>query len=385
MKIVIISSRFPFPLDEGDKLRLFNQIKYLSVYNDIYLIALNTDSKVSKLNYNNVKSYCKELHVINISHAIIAINLLKSFIYQKPLQVGFFYSKCAHKQIKSIINKIKPDWVYSQLIRTAEYTKEYDNNIIDYMDALSKGLERRIQNCSFVLKPIIKREYKLTKDYENKIFSHFKKHTIITKNDRNFISNPNKKEIKIIPNGVDMNYFKPKKITKKYDVIFVGNMSYPPNIEAAEFLCQKVLPIIQNKYKIINVIISGVNPHSRVKRLANDNIKISGWVEDIRDVYASGKVFIAPMFIGSGLQNKLLEAMSMGIPCITTSLANNALMANNDEIIIANNQEEFANSCIKVLTNQNIASSLSKKGLLFIQKNYNWKKINKDLNIMFNK
>jgi glycosyltransferase involved in cell wall biosynthesis len=383
-KIVIISSRFPFPLDKGDKLRIFNQIKYLSITHDIYLIALNTDRKITSKEFDTVIKYCEKIDIITLSKITIIINLIKAFILKKPLQVGFFYSKSAHQKIRKIINQIKPKWVYSQLIRTSEYTKEYEYNIIDYMDSLSKGLERRMKKSPFFLKPIINREFKLTKEYESEIFNHFKKHTIITKNDRKFISHKNNNDIEIIPNGVDTSYYYPmQKITKKYDLIFVGNMNYPPNIEAVEFLCNKILPIIQKTHHNCNVLISGATPHNRVKKLANKQIAIRGWTHDIREIYASGKIFVAPMFIGTGLQNKLLEAMAMGIPCVTTSLANNALLADNSEIIIANNQEDFASSCIKILNSKKISNNLSRKGLEFIKKTYNWDIINNDLKLLF--
>ena len=100
------------------------------------------------------------------------------------------------------------------------------------------------------------------------------------------------------------------------------------------YLCEKILPIITKTYKTCQVLISGTNPHKKVKKLLKKNIIISGRVDDIRTSYASGRVFVAPMFIGTGLQNKLLEAMSMGIPCVTTQLANNALLANSKQIMM---------------------------------------------------
>jgi glycosyltransferase involved in cell wall biosynthesis len=148
-------------------------------------------------------------------------------------------------------------------------------------------------------------------------------------------------------------------------------------------LCNKILPIIQKTHHNCNVLISGATPHNRVKKLADKQITIRGWTHDIREIYASGKIFVAPMFIGTGLQNKLLEAMAMGIPCVTTSLANNALLADNSEIIIANNQEDFASSCIKILNSKKISNNLSRKGLEFIKKTYNWDIINNDLKLLF--
>ena len=383
-KIVIITSRFPFPLDKGDKLRIYHQIKYMSKYHNIYLIALNTEGKITKHSFQQLAQYCKEIHVIHLSLIVRTINIFRSILTYEPLQVGYFYSKNAHRKVEAIIHEIKPDWCYGQLIRTAKYIYNYENNIIDYMDAFSKGIERRIKNFPKYIQPIIKYESKIVQDFEKKVFNHFKKHSIITYNDRRYIQHPNANKITIIPNGVDTHYFAPRhNVAKKYDIVFVGNMNYPPNIEAARYICEEIAPIIKRKYKKCKVLIGGTNPNKKIKKMSNKDVKISGWVEDIRTIYASGKIFVAPMFIGTGLQNKLLEAMAMGIPCITTELANNALRANSSQIIIANNNTEFANACIDILKNNDKANSLRENGLKFIKENYDWNLINHKLTSMF--
>ena len=106
--------------------------------------------------------------------------------------------------------------------------------------------------------------------------------------------------------------------------------------------------------------------------------------KDIREIYASGKIFVAPMFIGTGLQNKLLEAMAMGVPCVTTKLANNALLANSSQIIIAKNELDFANACISILKNDHLAHKLKTKALKFIKEKYEWNSINNNLNLLAN-
>jgi len=382
-KIVIITSRFPYPLDKGDKLRIYYQIKYLSKRHEIYLISLNTEKKINLKSISAIQKYCVEIHIIQIGFVTKLLNLIKAFLVQKPLQVGYFYSKVAHKKIKKIISKINPDWCYSQLIRTSEYTRHEENNIIDYMDALSKGIDRRISTFPKIIQNIIKREYQITQKYENDIFSDFKKHIIITANDRNHINHPEKKNIYIVENGVDTNYFKPLNKKKDYDLIFVGNMSYPPNIQAALYICNKIAPIIEKKYKKCKILIGGTNPHKKIQKLHGDNITISGWTKDIREIYASGKVFVAPMFIGTGLQNKLLEAMAMGVPCVTTKLANQALLANPSQITIANNEIEFANACIQILKNNQKSNMFKREAFKFIREKYSWEIMDNKLNAIF--
>ena len=172
-KILIITSRFPFPLEKGDKLRIYHQIKYLSKYHNIHLVSLNTENEIPEYSINELNKYCDEVHIINISRLTQALNIIKSFVKKEPLQVGFFYSRNAHKQIKNIIKKTQPKWCYAQLIRTAKYVQSENNNIIDYMDAFSKGIERRINKFPFIIRPLIKREYEITKKYESNIFNKF--------------------------------------------------------------------------------------------------------------------------------------------------------------------------------------------------------------------
>ena len=89
------------------------------------------------------------------------------------------------------------------------------------------------------------------------------------------------------------------------------------------------------------------------------------------------------MFIGTGLQNKLLEAMAMGLPCVTTKLANKALLANPSQIIIASNEFEFANACVSILSNNELSSKLQKEALKFIKDKYEWNSVNNKLNLLF--
>ena len=245
------------------------------------------------------------------------------------------------------------------------------------MDCFSLGLKRRAKKSNILMKNIIDFEYKRVKKYESEIFNYFQSHIIISEFDKQNINHKKNKDIIVVENGIDTNYFNRK--SKKYTtrtIIFVGNMSYKPNVIAAKFICEKIFPLVKQKVKNTKVIIAGSNPNKEVKKLSrlNKNIKITGFMTDIRDAYLKGSVFIAPMFIGSGLQNKLLEAMSMKIPCITTELANKSLNATKKEIMIAKNEEEFAEICVELFNNKEKTLNLIENGYKFVKSKYDWKK-----------
>ncbi|MDB9776061.1 glycosyltransferase [Vicingaceae bacterium] len=382
MEIFVLLSRFPYPLEKGDKLRAFYQIKELSKTHSIHLCALS-DKKVNQSSIDKLLPYCSSIDVIQISKIQIYYNILKGLIFSKlPLQVSYFFNKSAKSQIFSLVKKYQIDHIYAQLIRTAEYVKDIDNvpKTLDYMDALSRGMERRIENSSFYLRPFVRLEAYRLKRYEHFIFSYFNKTTIISEQDKELIVNANNDLIQIIPNGVQHDFFKSKKSEKKYDLIFTGNMSYEPNVLSAEYLVREIIPLIKKQLPLIQVAIVGASPSSRVKALANKSVLVTGWVDDIRTYYNAARIFIAPMQIGTGLQNKLLEAMAMELPCITSELANNALGAiEGESILIGRSPEEYANFVVHLLHNEEERNRLAIDGNDYVKKQYSWETSTKKL------
>ena len=180
MKILVLLSRIPYPLDKGDKLRAYHQIKNLSKNHKIYLIALN-ESKAHPDAYENLKKYCSHIKFIKLSRFRIYLNIFLCFFQNKPFQIAYFYSKKVQKQINGVIDDFKPDHIYCQLIRMAEYAKHSDiPKTLDYMDALSKGIKRRIETSELYLRWILKMEGKRVMRYEHHIFKHFDFKTIIS-------------------------------------------------------------------------------------------------------------------------------------------------------------------------------------------------------------
>ena len=381
MKLLIITSRFPYPINKGDKLRAYYQIKELSKQFEIHLISIS-DQKIKSQELKKLEFYCKTIKVLYLPVWKRVLFLLRTFLNNKPFQVNYFYSNNFQKTINSIIKKISPDHIFCQLIRTALYMKDQHHipSTLDYMDALSKGIERRIAISKSIMKPILKMEHNRLQQFENLAFEFFKHHTIISSSDRDNILHENNKQIKVIQNGIDTLYYQSKNIEKLYDLVFIGNLNYVPNINAATYIANQVVPILKQSISNLKVLIAGSNPSTKVQKLQNDHITVKGWYDDIREAYCSGKVFFAPMQIGTGLQNKLLEAMSMGIPCITSSLANKSLKAENGKnIYVGNSLADYVEIITSLLNDESMRQKVGNEGRNFVEKNYNWDVFNDKL------
>ncbi|MBA3899412.1 MAG: glycosyltransferase [Bacteroidetes bacterium] len=375
MKIFVLLSRVPYPLDKGDKLRAFHQVKELSKRHEIILCALS-EGPVSDEARNVLSQYCKHLEIIPLKKYLIPFNILKSFLKGNPLQVGFFYQNEVQKKINQLINEHQPEHIFCQLVRVLEYVKHLNIPItLDYMDALSKGVERRISSANIFYKPVFHLESTRLKAYEQKAFENVTGRSIISIQDRDLINHPDKEQILVVPNGVDTEYFQPQALQADYSLVFTGNMNYPPNVECAEYLAKEIFPELLKKIPGAKLLISGVNPSSSVKALESENITVSGWVKDIRQSYARASIFIAPMRIGTGLQNKLLEAMAMKKPCITSELANNALGAvAGKDILVGQSTAEYVDLIVKLLNDDKLRLELAQNGYSFVHNTYNWAK-----------
>lgn len=374
MRIFVLLSRFPYPLEKGDKLRAFHQIKQLSKNHDIYLCALS-DEPVSNESLEVLKKYCVDIEVIRLYKFKIIFNLIHKLLFtKKSLQVSYFYNKSAQTKIDKFINRVNPEHIYCQLIRVTEYVRNSKiSKTLDYMDAFSRGMERRVEESPFYLKPFLKIETERLKRYEHFIFNDFNHLTIISEQDKELIVNIKNDSIVVVPNGVDYSTYQHREIDKKYELIFTGNMSYPPNIASAVYLVKEIMPIIWETNPMIKLAIVGANPDLKVTALKSDKVVVTGWVEDISEYYASSKIFIAPMQIGTGLQNKLLEAMAMQLPCITSKLANNALGAeNNINILIGENPVDYANHVLSLLENKELYKNISQNGFNYVKMNFTW-------------
>jgi sugar transferase (PEP-CTERM/EpsH1 system associated) len=390
MRILIALSRFPYPTEKGDKVRAYYQIKELSRNNEIYLVCLS-EFKIKEEHLAMVRPYVKEVNIIHISLLKRIINLFFGIFNSLPMQVNYFKSH----QMKGIISdwcqKFKIDVCYVQLIRIAENIPKIPQVVffLDYMDAFSEGTRNRSLKSSFFKRIIYKLESQRLKNYEKQVTNRFEGLSVITEAEAGFLPEDAQNKLIITPNGVSDHFFNYPLLgwaDKKYDIIFSGNMQFVPNIQAALYLVKKVLPLIIRDFPTIKICIAGVDPVSEIKALACNNVVVTGFVEDLGEIMSQSKISVAPMFSGSGLQNKLLENMAVGIPLITSPLSAAPIHALKDKhLLVASNEVEFAENIKKLLNNEEYANELGREGQRFVKLNFRWETYNERLENAFKK
>ena len=371
MKILFLTSRFPFPLEKGDKLRAYHQIKELSKYHEIHLVCIVDDDPLPD-HIDKISKFTTSIHTVSITPLERFYSVVKASWSGIPYQIAWFYSLTIKALIDQIYLKVGPDHCFCQLTRMAEYAKDFPcKKTLDYMDSFGTSMHKRGHIAGFPSSWLYNLEAKRMIDYEATISHFFDFLTIISDQDKSYLDFKGSDKIQVVGNGVSEEFTGVDLTTEnKYELVFVGNMSYLPNIESVQFLVNKILPLLPSHFKLL---IAGANPDPRVVSISSPRVCVSGWVADIRLSYLSGKIFVVPMWSGTGQQNKILEALGLGIPCITTTAVNNAIGAEPDkEIIIAESPEEFAEAIIMLLDDVNKYRQIQVNGKKFVKQNFDW-------------
>jgi glycosyltransferase involved in cell wall biosynthesis len=397
MKILVVLPRFPWPLDKGDKLRAYHQVVELSKRHEIYLFAVS-HRRVEPERVKVLEPFCRQIRVVHLNRFVCGFNILRNWLSSKSLQMGYWNTKRSKRACKIFAREVKPDVVYSQMVRTMPLVARLPYpKVMDFQDALSMNTERRMEHSKGLWHYLLHFEFKMLRSSEYKAFSIFDALTIISEVDSEAIPHKKNGEIHIVPNGVDFDYFSSQNVKKSgslneggYSICFCGNMSYAPNVDAARYLVKEVMPLVWEYSPYATVLIAGADPKPAVRALASnaqkpEKVTVSGRMPDIREAYASSQLFVAPMRIGSGLQNKLLEAMAMQKQCVTTSLANAALGATSgDQLFVGDSKEDLAYWISLLLGSEEVRSRIAHEGNLFVRQHYSWQAAVQPLENIFN-
>ena len=377
MRILFITPRFPYPLDRGDRHRAYHLIRHLTGPNEVVLVSL-TDEAVPPEGMALLRPHCAEIHVFERSRLTSLRGVVRAVVRGEPLQVGYFDDPSAHREIDRIAATGNFDAAFVQLIRTAPYGRHLPmRTVLEYQDAFSSITRRRAENAPFLTRLPLRIEADRIGRFERQAQGWFDASCIISEQDRDRLPVPDRAAVHVLRNGVDTEDFsspdvEPLDVTA--DICFVGNMGYRPNVRAAAVLVEEIQPRLVALRGRTTILLSGARPARSVQRLAGPDVHVTGWVDDVRRPYLSGSVMVAPLFTGGGQQNKVLEAMAVGVPCVTSGVVNNAIGAEpGTEIVIADDAAEFAARTAELLADPESRRRIGSAGQRFVRERYGWR------------
>ena len=372
MRLLFITPRLPYPPLKGDSLRSYYFIKQLAAEHEIDLISF-VDDGTDPAHVAEMRKLCLKVETVRLRPALAAIKAVAGILRLAPLQVLYYSSRQMHAAMKRAIANEKYDAVHVCLARMMPYAKWFGRVpvTLDFVDALSLNMKRRSEKeRNPVKKLVFFLEHLKMRRYEKKA-SRVADQTVVTSPaDAAALPSP----VRVVPNGVDTGRFSPRGLAKDIDAVFTGNMNYFPNETAAENYARRILPLVLDKKPNANFFVVGANPSKRVRRLANGrNVVVTGVVEDMSEYLNRSKVFVAPLEAGSGIQNKILEAMSCGVPVVSTAAGNVAIGATpGRDIIVSDEPAAFSACVLSLLASQEDREAIGANGRRHVEANFSW-------------
>ncbi len=329
------------------------------------------------------------VHLIYLPKWLSAINCLAGIWKSKPFQVLYFQSAKMRKALQTILSDMKFDAVHVQHLRMSPYLAANKGvpRILDLPDAFSLYWERRRKVKRGLLRRIFENiEQDRVLKYEG-IVREYELSLVCSQEDLEYLVEKDAlTNMRLLPNGVDLDTFSANNhdYTHSNTILFTGNMDYAPNIDAVQYFVADVLPLIRAQFPNVNFVIAGQRPVPAVQQLANDHIQVTGFVKDLAAMYNSASIVVAPLRFGAGTQNKVLEAMAMGIPVVCSNIGFRGLGIKSGEgAIMQVEATAFAQSVIDLLAAEELRKSVGTKGIEVIRSKFDWDIIAKRLEHYF--
>ena len=316
-------------------------------------------------------------------------NCLRALPGSAPLQARYSWQpELAHTIDRLLVSARPPfDVIHVEHLRGSSYGLHVRNGVApvvwDSVDCISLLFEQTAkQSASTFGRFIANLDLQRTRAYEPWLAKQFARVLITSPADKAALERLSgsgaSDHVVVMANGVDLNYFQPGAATREAaDIIFSGRMSYHANVSAAVFFARQVMPLIWERQPQTTFTISGYDPVPEVRMLANDpRIIVTGTVDDVRPYLQRAAVAVAPMPYGTGIQNKILEAMACQTPVVTSPQPLAALQAiAGEDVLVASSAADFARQVLSLLGDAGLRQRVAAAGRRYVEQNHNWNSI----------
>ena len=384
MKILLTCKQFPHSKVIGGPIIIYNRLKYLSRRHLVSLAAFAGEDEREFI--PSVKSFCHDLQLVPYPERSSALKVAWDF-FASPVPTYFRKSHNSPEMATVIAKMVKKDR-YDFVIAEYSVMGQFIHNnpalppvrrIISvhecYYLARRKAL-RHHKGALEKLKEVI--NLKGLKKYEFDMYRKADKVLTLTpEGKQELLEICPELDISIVPHGVDVDYFAFSDLGEgEESIVFVGNYLHYPNVDAVLFFHREIWPRLKNLRPSIKFYIVGQGPPAEIQRLVQDKaIVVTGQVEDVRPYLKQGRVFICPVNLGGGFRGKILEAMAMGRPVVSTSLGAEGIPVQDGEnIIIGDDPEKFTQGIVKLLKNETLSRRIARKARQLVEEKYAWSK-----------
>jgi len=382
LNLLFLAHRIPFPPNKGDKIRSFHELEYLCARHRVHLGCL--------VDQPEDRQYIPKLQEMAASVAVSTLDphrargrSLLALATGDPLSVRYFATRPLRRWVEALVAREALDAVFLFSSPMAAYVWDLDlPRVMDFCDVDSDKWRQYADNVGWPMRAIYTLESRRLRAYEEAILRRFEAAMLVTARERELWKDLPPEllaKVHVVPNGVDLEYFTPRwgsVLPEPGTIVFTGAMDYHANVDAVTWFATEVLPRVQEEIPTATFCIVGSRPTPKVCALAErPGVVVTGTVDDVRPYYARAALCVVPLRIARGIQNKLLEAMAMGRPVLSSPAAAAGLGARVDEeVCVADDADAMVCEVVRLLRDSYAAETLGQAARRFVEREYVWER-----------
>lgn len=381
-RILFICPYTPYPVTDGAKLRVYNTAKILAKHHSVDLVVTEKETP-SEAVVSHLEEKFESVTIFRHNDWEFYKNIARSAVSRRPAYSHYH----VFDDVRAWIDRQpKYDLYYCSYVHMAEYLRHRDEpTVIDLVDAMSRNyLTRASRDDSYfgLKRPFRYVEGKKLLRYERALVSDFDQTFVISPADKEFICRTERNDLSVVPNGVKESYLRYENPDDgsndgQKSIVFFGKMDYFPNEDAVTHFVREIFPRLTDELPDVQFRIVGADPSEKVRELeAVRNVEVVGFVDESPKHITDADVMVAPMRFGTGVQNKILEAMALGQPVVTTPLGQEGIVSEDGEhLVVAEGDESFAEATRRLLKRPDERRRIGANARRLIEQRYTWSAI----------
>lgn len=383
--LLFLAHRIPYPPNKGDKIRSFHLLRHLALRYRLHLGAF-IDDAADWQHVETVKAYCASTRFVRLDSLPARLRSLPALATTRALSQDYYRHAGMSDWVAQTLSAapISRALVFSSVMAQYAQDPRLTRRVIDFVDVDSDKWAQYAQKKPWPMSWLYRREGRCLLDYERKVAASSDVSLFVSQAEAALfrrLAPESAQRIGHLNNGVDLDYFSPAHaFDNPYDepsqvLVFTGAMDYWPNIDAVQWFAQAIFPQIRARQPQARFVIVGSRPTAQVQALAQlPGVTVTGTVADIRPYLAHARCAVAPLRIARGIQNKVLEAMSMRIPVLATPQAFEGIAATpGRDLLVADGAQALAEAALGLLRDERgAARELAAHGRRLIEQHYAW-------------
>lgn len=393
MRVLLLTQVLPYPPDSGPKVKTYYVLKYLAARHQVTLVSFVRES--DKPEYiQHLESLCERVITVPISRSPVRdlMFLGKSLLTGQP----WMMLRDQRPEMMSLLDELAKttyfDVVHADQLNMGQYALRFRNSrkVLDLHNALWVLYKRLSESlaASKPMKYILMRDWRLLKSYEGKICRDFDAVTAVSTEDKTALVEAGaQRDITVIPIAIDTD--EQAQVMRQPTgphIIHIGTMYWPPNIEGITWFLDEIYPLVKARVPDVRCTLIGARPPASITERAKDDpsLTVTGYVDDPMPYMRDSSMMVVPLKAGGGMRVKILNALSQGIPMVSTTVGCEGIAVHNEQdIMVADDPQAFAEATSKLLLDSALNERVTANGRQTAQQVYDYRQACKPLDAIY--